>query len=261
MVKPYMVGTIENPLTSRVGAKSAKSGAPGSVFVLVHGGWHGGWCWQAVAKFLRQEGHEVFTPTLSGLGERSHLLTGATDVSLHVADICNVLTWEDLDNVILVGHSYGGMVISGVAEKMPDRISAIVFLDAFVPADREAMIDKIPVQIGEALRDLLAQGGVSVASPSSERFGVSGDLKAWVDSKLTPQPLATFFEKVEYSGGRDRITKKVFIRLADYQNAVLDIKYAEAKAREDWLTLELAAGHDVMITNPRLLARSLLAVA
>jgi pimeloyl-ACP methyl ester carboxylesterase len=102
-------------------------------FVLVHGAWHGGWCWRRVADRLRSDGHAVFTPTLTGLGERSHLLRPGIDLATHVADIVNVMRCERLSDVVLCGHSYGGFVISGVAEEMPALIRSIVFLDAFVP--------------------------------------------------------------------------------------------------------------------------------
>jgi pimeloyl-ACP methyl ester carboxylesterase len=105
-------------------------------FVLVHGAWHGGWCWRRVADRLRRDGHAVFTPTLTGLGERSHLLQPEIDVATHVADVVNVMHWERLTEAILCGHSYGGFIISGVAEAMPAPIRSIVFLDAFVPRER-----------------------------------------------------------------------------------------------------------------------------
>ena len=110
-------------------------------FVLVHGAWHGGWCWQRVADRLRRGGHVVFTPTLTGLGERSHLLRDGIDLKTHITDVVNVMKWEDLSDVVLCGHSYGGFVISGVAEQMAPAISSIVFLDAFVPRNGECVLD------------------------------------------------------------------------------------------------------------------------
>src|SRR6204780_3652494 len=110
-------------------------------FVLVHGAWHGGWCWQRVADWLRHGGHAVFTPTLTGLGERSHLLRAGIDLTTHVTDVVNVIKWEELSDVVLCGHSYGGMVISGVADQMAAAIRSIVFLDAFVPKNGEAAQD------------------------------------------------------------------------------------------------------------------------
>jgi pimeloyl-ACP methyl ester carboxylesterase len=110
-------------------------------FLLVHGAWHGGWCWRRVADLLQAKGHKVFAPTMTGLGERSHLMRAGIDLSTHVTDIVNVMKWEGLSGVVLCGHSYGGMVVSGVAEQMADKIASIVFLDAFVPENGDAMAD------------------------------------------------------------------------------------------------------------------------
>src|SRR5437016_3911488 len=117
---------------------SAQTGAP-KIFVLVHGAWHGGWCWRRVADLLQQRGHKVFTPTMTGLGERSHLIDGKINLTTHVTDIVNVIKWESLKDIVLVGHSYGGIIISGVAEAMRDAIGSIVFLDAFVPESGDSV--------------------------------------------------------------------------------------------------------------------------
>src|ERR1700749_3887557 len=122
-----------------------------ATFVLVHGAWHGGWCWRRVADQLRAGGHTVFTPTLTGLGERSHLLRAGIDLKTHITDGVNVMKWESLSDVVLCGHSYGGMVISGVAEQMAPAIRSIVFLDAFVPRNGEAIRDVT----GPAIHELI----------------------------------------------------------------------------------------------------------
>src|SRR5712671_3597852 len=113
-------------------ATGQAQGAP-RTFVLVHGSWHGGWCWSRVARILRKHGHDVYAPTLTGLGERSHLMSGLITLDTHVTDVVNVIKWENLENITLVGHSYAGFVISGVAERALPAISSIVFLDAFLP--------------------------------------------------------------------------------------------------------------------------------
>ena len=122
-----------------------------ATFVLVHGAWHGAWCWRRVARLLTQSGHEVFAPTLTGVGERSHLLTPDVGLDTHVLDIVNEMKWQELNNVVLVGHSYGGMVISGAAEKMEKAIASIVMLDAFVPEDGQAIVDLQPPAMRETI--------------------------------------------------------------------------------------------------------------
>ena len=104
-----------------------------TTFVLIHGAWHGGWCWKKVSPILREAGHETYSPTLTGLGERSHLLSRDIDLNCHIQDVVNVLEYKGLKDVVLVGHSYAGMVITGVADRCPERLAQLVYLDAFAP--------------------------------------------------------------------------------------------------------------------------------
>src|SRR5690606_11511219 len=118
-----------------------------STFVLVHGAWHGGWCWSRVAERLRDSGHIVYTPTLTGLGERSHLLSHEITLQTFVNDVVNVLVWEDLNEVILVGHSFAGLVITGVADVVPERLNRLVYLDAFILESGVSTFDTLPAQV------------------------------------------------------------------------------------------------------------------
>jgi pimeloyl-ACP methyl ester carboxylesterase len=165
-----------------------------ATYVLVHGGWHGGWCWNRVAPLLREAGHHVLTPTMTGLGERVHLTSPQVDLALHIEDIVAVLEWEDLRHVILVGHSSAGAVISGVAQRIPQRLARLVYLDAFVLREGEGVLDLVP----EAARmDLLARTeqhgqGWQVPIPPLFVLGLTeaADIE-WVVPKLRPQPLQT----------------------------------------------------------------------
>ena len=191
-------------------------------FVLVHGAWHGGWCWRRVADLLAANGHKVFTPTLTGLGERSHLLGKGINVSTHVTDVVNVLKWEQLTNVVLCGHSYGGFVVSGVAEQMASAISSIVFLDAFLPENGEAMVDITGQAVIDATRAAEQQDALGVPPRKAEAFGVNEKDRAWVDSLTGLQPIGCFLEKIKLTGARDRIAKKAYIRAANYANPGFD---------------------------------------
>ena len=115
-----------------------------ATFVLVHGAWHGSWCWKRVRKALQARGHDVFTPTLTGVGERSHLLSPDVNLDTHITDVVNLIRWEELSGIVLCGHSYGGCVITGVADRLSDRIAALVYLDAFVPEDGQSLYDILP---------------------------------------------------------------------------------------------------------------------
>jgi pimeloyl-ACP methyl ester carboxylesterase len=230
-------------------------------FVLVHGAWHGGWCWRRVADRLHSAGHVVFTPTLTGLGERSHLMRAGIDVTTHVTDVVNLMTWERLTDVVLCGHSYGGFVISGVAERMPAAIRSIVFLDAFVPKNGESPRDLTGPAVQEGFSAALQRGDLGMPPRSAAAFGVNEADRAWVDSLCVPQPVATFSEKIVLSGARDRIARKSYVRAASYANPGFDRALAAAKADPSWRTYEVSCGHDVMVDRPDELTEILLEAA
>src|SRR6266852_2530157 len=161
----------------------------GKTFVLVHGAWHGGWCWRRVADRLAQRGHRVFTPTLTGLGERSHLMSRGISLATHIADIVNVMTYERLSDVVLCGHSYAGFVISGVAEDMPAAISSLVFLDAFLPDNGQSCVEINRPGVKEAVAALAEKGEFGIPGRAAEAFGVNEKDRAWVYSLTGAQPL------------------------------------------------------------------------
>ena len=230
-------------------------------FVLVHGAWHGGWCWQRVADRLRGGGHSVFTPTLTGLGERSHLLRAGIDLNTHITDIVNVMKWEDLSDVVLCGHSYGGFVISGVAEAMAPAIRSIAFLDAFVPRNGESVLDLTGPAVREGIQTALQRGDITMPPRSAEAFGVNPADRAWVDRLCVPQPIACFTSKILLTDAVDRIAKKSYIRASGYPNVSFDKAHARVKADRTWRTYEVPCGHDVMIDAPDRLTEILLEVA
>jgi pimeloyl-ACP methyl ester carboxylesterase len=230
-------------------------------FVLVHGAWHGGWCWRRVADRLRGGGHAVFTPTLTGLGERSHLLRAGIDLKTHIADVVNVMKWEDLSDIVLCGHSYGGMVISGVAEALPRAIRSIVFLDAFVPRHGEAVQDLTGPAVKEAALAALQRGDIVIPPRPAEAFGVNPADRAWVDRLCVGQPIGTFTDKIALTGARDRIARKSYIRAKSYANPGFDRALGEVRSDPSWRSYEVPSGHDVMVDMPERLAEILLEVA
>jgi pimeloyl-ACP methyl ester carboxylesterase len=230
-------------------------------FVLVHGAWHGGWCWQRVADRLRGGGHKVFTPTLTGLGERSHLLRAGIGLETHSIDIVNIMKWEQLSDVVLCGHSYGGFVISAVAETMASSIRSIVFLDAFMPKNGEAVADLTGPAVQDGIRSALQRGDLAIPPRSAEAFGVNAADRAWVDRLCVGQPIGTFIDKISLSGARDRIARKSYIRAAGYANPGFDRALAAASADASWRTYEVPCGHDVMVDDPDRLTEILLEVA
>jgi pimeloyl-ACP methyl ester carboxylesterase len=230
-------------------------------FVLVHGAWHGGWCWRRVADLLEAKGHKVFTPTLTGLGERSHLLRVGIDVSTHITDVVNVLKWEQLTDVVLCGHSYGGMVISGVAEQIGGKIASIVFLDAFVPQDGDATVAMTGQAVRDAVKAASDRGDFCVPPRPAAAFLVNEKDQAWIDAMCVPQPIGCFTEAIKLTGAPERIDKKAYIRAAAYANPGFDKALARAKADRSWRTYEVPCGHDVMVDMPERLSEILVEVA
>ncbi len=227
-----------------------------ATFVLVHGAWHGGWCWRRVADRLTERGHRVFTPTLTGLGERSHLADRSIDLDTHIRDIVNVLKWEELTDVVLCGHSYGGMVISGVAEAAPaGAIGSIVFLDAFVPEDGRSLFDYTAVEGAEGLEMARIGRETGMVAPiPAEVFNVNPADRAWVDAQCTPQSYNCFTQRLRLTGARERIARKAYILATGYSGLQFPTFAAKLKADPAWRYYEVPCGHDVMLDAPDRLA-------
>jgi pimeloyl-ACP methyl ester carboxylesterase len=242
---------------------TARSKSTARTFVLVHGSWHGGWCWRRVSDLLEQKGHKVFSPTLTGLGERSHLLSKDINLDTHITDIVNVIKWEDLKDVCLVAHSYGGVPASGAIEQIGDRVSSIVWLDAFKPEDGQRLIDVIT---SPALRNTLLavveKGEAGRPAPNAEFLHVNEKDRAWVESKLTREPNGTALQPITLTGAREKVSRKTYIRASNQPNPAFDEALTECKADKSWRTFETtASGHDVMIDAPEWLVDILLQVS
>ena len=236
-----------------------------ATFVLVHGGGHGGWCYWKLGPLLRRAGHEVYTPTLTGLGERSHLLSTSVDLDLHIRDVVAVLEYEDLHDVILVGHSYGGMVITGVADRAVDRVGRLVYLDAANPKNHESLVD-VSGPIIEAVRpDGEVVDGVEVvllpsAAPAT-MYGVSDpDDVAWMNERLAGHPWRCFEQKLELANEDALWAIPQFHIVCTSTLATRDPELMES-ARAKGRLWDIDTGHDLMVTEPEAVADALLQVA
>ena len=236
-----------------------------ATYVLVHGGAHGGWCYGPVARILRSAGQEVHAPTLTGLGDRSHLLRPGIDLDTHIADIVAVLRYEDLRDVILVGHSYGGMVITGVADRAPDRVGHLVYLDAATPVNGQSLVDIA----GPLMRAARAQGrvvdGVELVlfagTEPLPHYGVTDpDDIAWMDERLTPHPWTCFEQPL-------RLTNEAALWAIPQSHIVCTSTLATrdpasmGAARAAGRLWDIDTGHDLMITEPEAVAALLLKAA
>jgi pimeloyl-ACP methyl ester carboxylesterase len=243
-----------------MGAESASAQTAKQTFVLVHGAWHGGWCWRRVADRLRAAGHTVFTPTCTGLGDKAHLLSQDITLDTFTNDIAGVIEAEELNDVILVGHSFGGNPISGVAEKMPNRIKHLVYLDSLMVEPGKSPFDSLPANVVAARRKASQEtsGGLSLPAPPPSAFGVpDGPDADWVKRRLTPHPISTYESKLNIKGPVGNNLPRTYIHCTNPSYAALQASRDWMKQQQGWRWMEIATGHDAMVMAPDELAKML----
>lgn len=225
-----------------------------ATFVLVPGACHGSWCYEQVAAILRAAGHDVHTPSFSGVGERAHLASQAINLSTHIRDVVALFERHDLREVVLCGHSYGGMVITGVAGQVGDRIRTLFYLDGCVPESGQSTFDLAGPE--RTLRMIEAAGatGTMMTAPSAEFFAVEPGNRARVDALSTPHPIACFIEKLQFTGREAEVTRRTFVLCAKYRSSVNYPTYEKVRRLEGWRALMLDCGHDAMVDAPDQLA-------
>lgn len=231
-----------------------------STFVLVHGSWHGGWCWKRVLPYLHTAGNTVYTPTLTGMGERSHLRAPTINLSCHIQDIVNVILYENLENVILVGHSYAGMVITGVADKIPSRLSQLVYLDAFVPESGQSNWDQVGSTHDPNSKEPVLPDSWFIPAPESvEEWGITDPKEVeWIITRLTPITKAQVVEKLFIGAKTSEHIRKAFISCVVDQYPPLTRTASRIRGTPGWHYFELETGHDGMVTAPEALAELLI---
>lgn len=239
-------------------------------FVLVHGAWHGGWSYRHTAAALRKMGHEVFTPTHTGVGERAHHATENITLETHIRDVAGCIEAEELSDVILVGHSYGGMVITGLADRMADRIKALVYLDAFVPEDSESLMallyktnePGVAAQFIGGFRGAALENNSGMMHPlTAEMLHVSPENREWVDRRCVPQALATFETPVLLSGKTENVKRRVYILADGWDPSPFRYFAKKYTGAPGWDVIKLPCGHDVMVDLPNELAATLAKIA
>jgi pimeloyl-ACP methyl ester carboxylesterase len=228
-----------------------------TTFVLIHGAWHGGWCWRFVSERLAARGHRVFAPTLTGLGERRHLLGAVSSIDVSIADIENLFEAEELDNVVLVGHSFGGLVASGVADKKPESIRSLIFLDSLLVENGQSAMDVLPANVVEERLTAVSNSGQTLAMPVSgiEGTGIPEDhpLAGWVRRRLTPHPLSTYQTPLTLRSPLGNGLPCTYVHCTKPSYETLGPVRERVRALPGWRWEELETGHDAMILDPDLL--------
>jgi pimeloyl-ACP methyl ester carboxylesterase len=242
-----------------------------ATYVLLHAPWHGAWCWKKVAPLLRAAGHEVYTPTLTGLGERTHLAHPLVGLETHVQDVVNDLTYLDLHEVILLGHSAGGALIGAVAERLPERLAHLVFLDAFVPEDGQAVLDLITFPRA-AWEERVRTEGFGWLIPSlapvpwdefvRDVWRVTDEAdRRWMVERFVPTPFKVFTDPVRRTNPAAARLPRTYVRCLQHPSPLFDRYAAMARRTEGWRLRELDAAHEPFVTAPRELAAVLLEIA
>jgi pimeloyl-ACP methyl ester carboxylesterase len=240
-----------------------------ATYVLVHGAWYGAWCYRDVAKILRAAGHDVFTPTHSGLGERQHQAAQSITLESHIRDVCGCLETEELNDVILACHSYGGMVATGVADRLRDRIRDLVYIDAYVPENGDSLISLLPKALEPEtaasfishFRTSAAENNCGMMKPlQADLFQVIEAKRPWVDRRAYPQALATFECPILLSDAPNNLNKH-YILADNWDPSPFRYFAKKVESLPGWKRSTMPCGHNIMIDMPEALAAMLLDLA
>jgi pimeloyl-ACP methyl ester carboxylesterase len=250
-------------ISAAAGVAPARAQAGGrKTFLFVHGAYHGGWCWKRVVDILEKQGHKAYAPSLTGNGDRVHLLSKDLTLDTQIADVVNLAKWEDMSGVCLVAHSFGGWAASGALEQIADRVDSLVMVDAFKPRNGERPVEYISEFSRKAMEDALTRGEAGRKRPVASTFSADEKSYAWIEAKMTPQPNNVVFQPVTLTGKLETVKKKTYIRVPKYPQAAFDRALAECRANNTWQTfVNETSGHDLMIDQPEWLADIILKVS
>ncbi|TWB87744.1 alpha/beta hydrolase family protein [Bradyrhizobium macuxiense] len=239
----------------------ALSAALPPTFVLVHGAYHGGWCWKPLARLLRAAGHEVYTPTQTGLGERRHLMSDKITMETFVLDIVNLILSEDLNDVVLVGHSYGGRSNSGVADRIPERLRRLIYIDGGLAPDGRSFFDALPEEMQKTFTKTSFDfdGGISLPPPCATVFGVQDpEQVAWLNRFLTPQPLSVNRSTLPLVNPLANGLPVTYVECVSPRLPFAASSVGYARKQPDWRVLEFNGGHNAIVTHAKEMAELLL---
>lgn len=232
-------------------------------FVLVHGAWHGAWCWKRILPALRAAGHEVHTVSLTGTGERAHLLSANINLRTHIEDVLAVIRHEELNDLVLVGHSYAGMVITGVADEllknMGHPLKHLVYLDAVTPHNGESWSScHSPETRATRIASAAEEGGLALPVSDASVFGLMGDDLHWVNRRMTPHPIGVYQDVLNFNAPRIASIPRTFIDCTSPALKTIAVMRERVRTEPHWHVVEIETGHDAMISAPRELCDALL---
>ena len=229
-----------------------------STFVVCHGAWSAAWAWTKVRPLLRAAGHEIFTPTYTGLGERAHQVNRSINLETHIGDILAMLECEDLRNVVLVGHSYGGMVATGVADRAAERIARLIYLDAFVPANGQSLFDLLPASARASRQEAArTQGDGWLLPPNPTPPDTTPEDVAWITPRRRWQPLGTFTQPVALKNAAAHLPRTYIYCTRTAPDDTFGQFARRFRSDPAWKYLEIDASHSPNVTAPEVLARLL----
>jgi len=252
---PVLAATVAGALSG----KAVAAWVSRNTFVLVHGAWFGGWCWTGVADYLRCRGHRVFTPSLTGLGDRAHLAGQSVTLSTHVDDVIDVIDAEELKDVILVGHSYAGVPCAMVAERISDRIRQLVFLDSVLPEDGKPLSTLSSSKVWEArIAAARATPANAFPPPPIVAFGVTDAVQVgWLERQLRPQPIGTYLEAPHLTKPVGAGLDTIYLSCEAPAMAAIDPFRARARQQQGWCFQAIPSSHACMVTAPELTGETL----
>lgn len=233
-----------------------------TAIVLVHGAWHGAWCWRRVLPLLRSAGTECHAVTLTGVGERAHLLAPTVDLHTHIQDVIGLIEAEELQRVVLVGHSYAGMVITGVADRLQQERAGLlvhlVYLDAALPRPGDSWSSAHTEDTRQArIAASQSSGGLSFPPPDAALFGLTGDDRDWVNRRQTPQPFRLYQQPLQFDAARVDALPRTFIDCTQPALATIAPSRVRVRSEPGWNVVEMATGHDPMVSEPAALSQIL----
>lgn len=249
------LGLIAGSLSPRSHAQTR-----GRTFLVAHGAWSAGWCWRKMHPLMAAAGHRLITPTYTGLGEREHLANASVTLETHIEDLLGVIKFEQLSSIVLVAHSYGGMVATGVADRVPDRIAKLVYLDAFAPTNGQSLLDLLPPGGADRMRERVRTGDGWRLPPNPIPADTSEEDVKWIQQFRMPQPVKTFEAPLELRNGDTRIPRTyIYAKRATPEDTFR--RFADRAKREHWDYREIDASHSPHITAPEALMSLLQSIA